>query len=67
MYKATLVDKNQELIIERDELAGYYLIVMDAASQKSIADHLCDSLEEALLEAEELYGVERKFFSETQL
>ena len=65
MYKATFEDENRELTIEHDEAAGYYLVVNDLKSNKSIADHLCDSFEEALLEAEELYGIDRHSFEKS--
>ncbi len=57
MYQAT--NKNLKLIIEYDDSVGYYLYVYSLDSNKSLADHLLDELEDAFDEAEESYGIAR--------
>ncbi|NKB46809.1 MAG: hypothetical protein GKR77_03395 [Legionellales bacterium] len=50
------------LVIEYDENVGYYLYVYPIDSDNAIADHLCDNLEEAFIEAEKIYHITRDKF-----
>ena len=50
-------DQELTFVIERDEKAGYYLIVYPTGSKKSLADYLFDSLDEALNAAKKNYGI----------
>ena len=67
IYKAIANERDRELTIEHDEIFGYYLFVWDRSTGKSIADHLCDSLDEAFLEALDLYGVQRDSFKKVNV
>jgi hypothetical protein len=49
-------------LINHDENVGFYLVVYPLDSNKSIADYLCDSLDEAFLEAESRYKIKRTEF-----
>lgn len=62
-YRACLKEIHREFIIEYDENVGYYLLVNCLKNSISIADHLCDSLEEAFFEAKDLYGIEKEQFN----
>jgi len=56
--------ENIRLVIELDEAVGYYLYVYPIGSDSSMADHLCDDLDEAFIEAEERYNVSKDQFIE---
>ena len=60
ILQAISKEKKLQLIIEHDEKVGFYLLVYPLGSNKSSADHLCDTLENAFFEANERYGVGRK-------
>ena len=45
--------------IEHDASAGFYLLILDAESGTSTHDHLQDTLEIAMDQAEEDYGLAR--------
>jgi hypothetical protein len=53
-------EKKLQLIIEHDEKVGFYLLIYPLGFDKSIADYLCDSLEDAFFEANERYGIKRE-------
>ena len=56
--------ENIRLVIEHDEAVGYYLYVYPIGSNVSIADYLCDDIDEAFLEAEKRYHVTKEKFIE---
>jgi hypothetical protein len=60
--KAKKIGEHREFLVEYDEHAGYYLLVIDTLSGKTIADYLCEDLDEAFLEASERYGLARTCF-----
>jgi hypothetical protein len=62
MLEAINRKKQIRLLIEHDQNVGYYLYVYPLNSNKTIADYLCDDLEEAFAKAEEIYEVKRSEF-----
>jgi len=57
-------ENNTYYIIEED-LVGWYLIVYnDKSLNKSLEDHLLDSLEDAMLEAEERFSIAKNSWKE---
>ena len=58
MHQCVLEDKGLRLVIEQDENVGFYLLVYDVTSGKTIADYLQDSLDLAKRHAKTLYGVD---------
>ena len=53
-------DKNIKVIIQEDSCVGFYLYVIDTLSNKCLKDSLQDTLEVAIEEAEELYGIKKE-------
>ena len=56
-YIAYSKDNFYRLEIEEDVSVGFYLIIYPKGEKQSVADYLQDTLEFAMEEAEELYGV----------
>ena len=56
-YEYTDIKSNRKYRIEEDENVGFYLIVYNLETSSSIADYLCDTLEETFLEARERFSI----------
>jgi hypothetical protein len=50
-------DTNMKVYIEEDSVGYYVVMYSDPSSQRSNADYLVDSLEEAFTFAEEKFGI----------
>ena len=58
IYKAIDKEKKIQLVIEdAGKGMGYYLYVFNLNTNTSIADHLCDDLQQAFYVAKEDYGI----------
>lgn len=55
----SLGSRRLRLEIIEDENVGFYLIVYEGNNARSIADHLCDTLDAAYRQAEKDYEVSR--------
>lgn len=56
VYECAQSKNKQRFLISHDALAGFYLFAFDAAG-RSIRDDLCDSFQDAILQAQEQFGV----------
>jgi hypothetical protein len=50
-------DARYRFVIEEDSSVGFYLLVLDPKTGASVADHLQDTLYQAMEDADELYGI----------
>lgn len=64
VWKCIERQKKLKLVIEEDENVGFYLIIYPIDSNISIKDFLCDDFEEAIIEAQESFGVKTSQWKE---
>lgn len=58
-YEYTDTQSNRKYRIEEDENVGFYLVVYNLENSSSITDYLCDTLDEAFLEAAERFFIRK--------
>jgi S-ribosylhomocysteine lyase LuxS involved in autoinducer biosynthesis len=65
LFEAIVLEKNIKLLVESaGEGLGYYLYVIDNNTQRNIADHLCDNMNEVFQVANEDFGLNPDDFRE---